>query len=105
MMGFRESPRIDDLAWVRWLGRGGIAVAGLACLGCAHAHLERWEAGQLVCEVESWVLGTGETEQITNACGDYAYGTRDTGISDNGKAALGEIAEGAVRGAVGGMTP
>jgi len=68
-------------------------------VGCAHAHLEVFHycTGEKVCEVESWVLGTGETEQVTNACGDYAYGTRDTGISDNGKDALGKIAEGAVR--------
>jgi hypothetical protein len=66
--------------------------------GCAHAHLERYVEGEKVCEIESWVLGTGETEQVTNACGDYAYSTKDTGISDNGKAALGMVAEGAVRG-------
>lgn len=69
-------------------------------IGCAHGHLERWDpvTGMKVCEVESMVLGTGETEQVTSACGDFAYSTRDTGLSDNGKAALGEIAEGAVRG-------
>jgi hypothetical protein len=72
------------------------ATSALLAIGCAHAHLERFEHGEKVCEIESWVLGTGETEQVTSACGDYAYGTRDTGISDNGKAALGEISEGAV---------
>lgn len=65
--------------------------------GCAHAHLERFEDGQKVCEVESWVFGTGETEQTTSACGDYFYSTRDTGLSDNGVKAFGEISEGAVR--------
>jgi hypothetical protein len=81
--------------------RTSIALALLSA-GCAHAHLEVYdpETGEKVCEVESFVVGTGETEQVSNACGDYAYGTRDTGISDNGKEALGEIAEGAVKGAL-----
>jgi len=81
--------------------RCSIALALLSA-GCAHAHLEVFdpETGDKTCEVESWVLGTGETEQVTNACGDYAYGTSDTGISDNAKESLGEIAEGAVKGLV-----
>jgi hypothetical protein len=68
--------------------------------GCAHAHLEQfhWESGNKICEIEAWVLGTGETEQVTNACGDYAYATRNTGISDNGKEALGVVAEGVAQG-------
>ncbi len=68
--------------------------------GCAHAHLERFDnaTGAKICEIESWVLGTGETEQVTTACGDYTYSTRDTGISDNGKESLGIVAEGVAKG-------
>ncbi len=44
----------------------------------------------------STVVGTGETEVVTTDCAALAYSTRDTGLSDNGKAALGEIAKGAV---------
>ena len=74
----------------------------LLALGCAHAHLERFDAvtGVKICEIESWVLGTGETEQASNACGEYAYSTQDTGLSDNGKAALGTVTEAAVKGLV-----
>jgi hypothetical protein len=43
------------------------------------------------------VVGTGETEIATTDCAALAYSTRDTGISDNGKEAIGEISEGAVR--------
>jgi hypothetical protein len=90
---------------IRWLEDYGVMAAYLLALvltawslGCAHAHLERYVEGEKVCEIESWVLGTGETEQVTNSCGDYGYSTKDTGISDNGKAALGMVAEGAARG-------
>ena len=44
------------------------------------------------------VIGTGETEVITTACTELAMSTKDTGLSDNGVAALGMIAEGAVKG-------
>jgi hypothetical protein len=102
MTGFhnRAVPRV--LGWVRWLGPVCTALCALFAIGCAHAHLEVFHCctGKKVCDVESWVLGTGETEQVTNACGDYAYATRDTGISDNGKESLGTIAEGAARGLV-----
>jgi hypothetical protein len=47
--------------------------------------------------LRSTVLGTGETEVITTDCAALAYSTKDTGLSDNGKEALGKIAEGAVR--------
>jgi hypothetical protein len=47
--------------------------------------------------LRSTVLGTGETETVTTDCAAMAYSTKDTGLSDNGKEALGEIAEGAVR--------
>jgi hypothetical protein len=48
--------------------------------------------------IRSTVIGTGETEVATTDCAALAYSTRGTGISDNGKDTLGEIAEGAVRG-------
>ncbi len=50
--------------------------------------------------LRSTVVGTGETEVISTDCAALAYSTKDTGLSDNGKAALGKIAEGAVRGLV-----
>ena len=97
--GLRGSPVLRDLCRARWSAATCAALCWLLVLGCAHGHLERFdpETGKKICEIESWVLGTGETEQVTNACGDYAYATRDTGISDNGTDALGEISEGAVR--------
>ena len=97
--GFRGSPVTNDRHRVRWLAPVCAALCALLAMGCAHAHLKRFDhcTGEKICDVQSWVLGTGETEQVTNACGDYAYGTEDTGLSDNGKAALGEIAEGARR--------
>jgi len=99
-MGLRGSPQIDVRGWVGWLMPPVLLAAGWLWLGCAHAHLKRYASGDLVCSVTSWVLGTGETELASNACGDWGYSTRDTGLSDNGKGALGEIAEGAVRGGV-----
>jgi hypothetical protein len=47
--------------------------------------------------IRSTVIGTGETEVATSDCAALAYSTKDTGISNNGKAALGEIAEGTAR--------
>jgi hypothetical protein len=54
--------------------------------------------------VRSSVLGTGETEFSSGADGSTAYSTKDTGLSDNGLAALGVISEGAVRGFGGGFS-
>ncbi len=90
--GFRGSLVLRDLALV--------GTSLWAVYGCAHAHLERSFPDGSSCQIRSTVLGTGETELATSACGDFAYSTRDTGLSNNGKAALGEIAEGAVRGLV-----
>ena len=53
--------------------------------------------------LRSTVVGTGETEVITTDCAALGYSTKDTGLSDNGKAALGTIAEGAVKGLKGGI--
>ena len=50
--------------------------------------------------LRSTVIGTGETEVATTACTELVASTRDTGLSDNGVAALGMIAEGAVKGAI-----
>lgn len=61
----------------------------------------RYEAGVLVEQAtRSTVIGTGETEVATTACAALSYSTQDTGISDNGKAALGTIAEGVAAGLV-----
>ncbi len=81
-----------------------IAIACLLLLGCAHGHLKRYDpkTAKKICDVASWVLGTGNIEQVTNACGDYAYGTNDTGISNNGKEALGTIAAAASKASMGG---
>jgi hypothetical protein len=43
--------------------------------------------------VRSTVLGTGETELVTTDCTALAYSTEDTGLSDNGKAAILGIAD------------
>lgn len=51
--------------------------------------------------LRSTVVGTGETEVVTSDCTVAAYSTKDTGLSDNGKEALGTVAEGAVKGALG----
>ena len=73
--------------------------------GCASVRqVCRYDAGNLVLqETRSLVVGTGETELATTACAALSYSTQDTGLSDNGKAALGVVAEGAVKGALGGL--
>lgn len=48
--------------------------------------------------LRSTVVGTGETEMVSTDCAVAGYSTRDTGLSDNGKEALGTIAEGVVKG-------
>lgn len=55
--------------------------------------------------VRSTVVGTGETELIATDGITLGYSTKDTGLSDNGKEALGTIAEGAVKGLVGSKIP
>lgn len=82
-------------------------VAALAS-GCATFSqvCEYDQAGHLIAqETRSTVVGTGETELATDACAALSYATQDTGLSDNGKAALGVIAEGAAAGASGGAGP
>ena len=79
---------------------GLLAIALLG--GCASVRqVCRYEAGRLVLQdTRSTVAGTGETEFATTACAALSYSTQDTGLSDNGKDALGVVAEGAVRGAL-----
>ncbi len=77
----------------------GLAIAWLVS-GCASMRTtcEYFEDGRLRSySLRSTVVGTGETEVVTTDCAAIAYATEDTGLSDNGKAALGEISEGAVR--------
>ncbi len=50
--------------------------------------------------LRSTVVGTGETEVISTDCTVIAYSTKDTGLSDNGKDALGTVAEGIARAVV-----
>ncbi len=72
----------------------------LALSGCASTHSWYYhDNGQICAEIRSTVVGTGETELVVdNACAVLGYATSDTGISDNGKDALGTIAEGIVKG-------
>jgi len=79
----------------------GLALAWLA--GCASFGQRcRYDAaGRLVEQAtRSLVIGTGETELVTSACAALSYATQGTGLSDNGRAALGTVAEGAVAGAL-----
>ena len=55
--------------------------------------------------LRSTVVGTGETEMVSTDCAVAGYSTKDTGLSDNGRVALGEIAEKVVRGIVAGAVP
>lgn len=84
------------------VSRLALALLLLLALGCAHAHLKQYDAtsGVKICDIQSWVMGTGETEQVTNACGDYASSTQDTGFSDNAEPVLGAITEAAMKGIV-----
>jgi hypothetical protein len=85
-----------------------LLVTFLALSGCA-SFSERLEMtfpdGTIISyRVRSSVLGTGETEFSSGADGSTAYSTKDTGLSDNGLAALGVISEGAVKGFGGGFS-
>jgi hypothetical protein len=50
--------------------------------------------------LRSAIIGTGETEMVSTDCAVAGYSTRDTGLSNNGKAALETIAGAAAK-----MTP
>ena len=77
-------------------------IGALALSGCASTHSWYYhDNGQICAEIRSTVVGTGETELVVdNACAILGYATSDTGISNNGKDALGTIAEGIVKGLV-----
>jgi hypothetical protein len=55
------------------------------------------QTGNQICGVASWVLGTGEIEQVSDGCGNYANSTSDTGFSDNAEPVLGAVTEGAMK--------
>lgn len=82
-------------------------IGALALSGCASTHgWYYYSDGTLCAEDRSIIVGTGETERIVdNPCVKLGYSTRDTGISNNGKEALGKIAEGLAKGAVKGIVP
>jgi len=103
--GFRRSPRINDRLWVGMLAAPQYAMCALStlllfCGGCASMNQKcsYFPDGRLEAyRVRSTVVGTGETEIATTDCAALVYSTKDTGISNNGKAVIGEISEGAVR--------
>lgn len=103
--GLRGSLRINERLWVGRVAAPQYAMCALAalllvCGGCATANqrCDYYASGQLEhYRLRSTVVGTGETEVVTTDCAALAYSTRDTGLSDNGTDALGEITEGAVR--------
>jgi hypothetical protein len=82
-------------------------IGALTLSGCASTH--NWfydELGLLCAESRSLVIGTGDTELvIVNPCGGSVYTTSNTGISENGKEAIGNVVEGIAKGAVKGMVP
>ena len=75
--------------------------------GCAIQYGKYYDSdGKLCARITSGVLGTGETETVTNSeCVNLVYSTRDTGISKNGADALGKVAEGVAAGVVKGVVP
>jgi hypothetical protein len=82
-------------------------IGALTLGGCANtSNWYYYPDGTLCAKARSTVVGTGETELVVeNQCVKLGYSTRDTGISDNGKEALGNIAEGLAKGAVKGIVP
>ncbi len=76
-----------------------LALAACLSMGCATLgeRLKITNADGSVTEYSSrlWILGGGHTEFISGSDGSTAYSTHDTGLSDNGKDALGAIARGA----------
>lgn len=111
--GLRGSLRINERLWVGMVAAPQYAMCALAalllvCGGCATANqrCDYYPDGLLEhYRLRSTVVGTGETEVVTTDCAALAYSTRDTGLSDNGKEALGKIAEGAAKGAVKALLP
>ena len=76
--------------------------------GCAHQHIRTYYVtGEIKCDSLTTVLGQGEVSVLVESaeCPDTIYESVGTGLSNNGKDALGVIAEGAARGAVGALVP
>ena len=85
-----------------------ICVVGLTLLaGCAFQHGKYYyHDGKLCAHTFEGVVGTGETETIADMdCVVLGHSTSDTGLSDNGADALGQVAEGLAEGAVKGAVP
>ena len=81
-----------------------LCVVGLTLLaGCAFQHGKYfYPDGELCAHTYELVVGTGETETVTEVvkCVTIAHSTSDTGVSENATELGGKIAEGAVKGAV-----
>ena len=96
--GFRGSPRFNDLIEV---GRRTTVCTALCALlalaaGCAsmNQRCSFYPDGRLeTYRLRSTVVGTGETELVSTDCAVAAYSTKDTGLSDNGRAAVTDVAD------------
>jgi len=82
-------------------------IGALILCGCATTYNRYYYPDGTKCAIIiSGVIGTGETELVVvDACGTLGYSTKDTGISDNGKEAIGKVAEGMAKGAMKGAIP
>ena len=111
-----ETPRLVKLErHVSWV-KGVLAVISvlftIGCAfiigGCAHSHTRTYfPDGKLKCNSATTVLGQGQVDVLVESdeCPDTIYESNDTGLSDNGKDAIGEIAEGVAAGVVKGVAP
>jgi hypothetical protein len=74
-----------------------LVLAPLLLIGCAsmneHLRVTLSDGTKIDYRLRSTVVGKGETELVTNADGALGYSTRGTGLSDNSKAALKDIAD------------
>jgi hypothetical protein len=81
-----------------------LCVVGLTLFaGCAFQHGKYfYNDGQLCAHTYEVVVGTGETETVTEVveCVSITHSTSDTGVSENATELGGKIAEGAVKGLV-----
>jgi hypothetical protein len=86
-----------------------ICVVGLTLLaGCAFQHGKYYNPdGQLCAHTYEVVIGTGETETVTEVvdCVAITHSTSDTGVSENATELGGKVAEGLAKGAVKGVVP
>jgi hypothetical protein len=86
-----------------------LCVVGLTLLaGCAFQHGKYYNPdGQLCAHTYEVVIGTGETETVTEVvdCAKITHSTSDTGISEHATELGGKIAEGAVKGAAKSIVP